>query len=488
MPSDPPEQTSYSLDEMMDRLREGDREKRGGGQAELVTRPDGSQVMRKRKRKRRSEQPVRKSARGKTTSSRRFKILVLGVVSVLIVALLLAVLLLLAKYNSESYRTGLEEKLTEAVGGTVVLERMAVTPVKARAERVRMRWPEDALLKTAVFEEVEAELGLSGFLGAAWSGEEILARRGLVRLSSAPGAMVSYGDSPFGHQSFRCEKLTVAIGAGENPPVLLQGVELSLREGTGGARQLLLHGGLAAISGLQDMKIGNGTVRLQEDGLHLTSIWMKPVDGVGEVKVQGRSPIQADRPIDLGMELTNVRLGPLLGPGMESLLDGIVTSSEGTVQVSPEGFDKTTFRLSLTGTNAELGRLPFLISLRTMFSDTDYARPSFREISADLRRVGEELHIDNLVLRKKAFMEVRGHLIVTDEKALSGQLRVGIPENKIITVTGRKRYSAFSDPVDGYSWIDIELTGTVELPDDDLKHTLRRAALEASESRKTHGR
>ena len=60
---DPTEQDSYSLDEMIERLREGEREKREAESSTVVTRPDGSKVRRVRKRKRVNEAAAKKASR-----------------------------------------------------------------------------------------------------------------------------------------------------------------------------------------------------------------------------------------------------------------------------------------------------------------------------------------------------------------------------------------------------------------------------------------
>ncbi|HAT19530.1 MAG TPA: hypothetical protein DCS85_05175, partial [Verrucomicrobiales bacterium] len=50
------EQRSYSVDEMMEQLKKGERAKTRSEDAELVTRSDGSKAMRVRRRKRRKDQ------------------------------------------------------------------------------------------------------------------------------------------------------------------------------------------------------------------------------------------------------------------------------------------------------------------------------------------------------------------------------------------------------------------------------------------------
>ena len=69
MPASDSEPEKYSIDEMMDRLRsngEGPRD----GEATLVTRDDGSQVYKVRKRKRRSQQPKKE----KEKRQQRFRV------------------------------------------------------------------------------------------------------------------------------------------------------------------------------------------------------------------------------------------------------------------------------------------------------------------------------------------------------------------------------------------------------------------------------
>jgi len=52
------EPESYTLDQMMERLKE-----RGNEEGELVTRADGTQALKVKKRKRRSEQPHKEAAK-----------------------------------------------------------------------------------------------------------------------------------------------------------------------------------------------------------------------------------------------------------------------------------------------------------------------------------------------------------------------------------------------------------------------------------------
>ncbi|MEY3896152.1 MAG: hypothetical protein RLZZ214_1672, partial [Verrucomicrobiota bacterium] len=58
MPASPSEPEKYSIDEMMDRLKSSPPPNPEDG--ELVIRPDGTQAIRVKRRKRRTSQPVKR--------------------------------------------------------------------------------------------------------------------------------------------------------------------------------------------------------------------------------------------------------------------------------------------------------------------------------------------------------------------------------------------------------------------------------------------
>jgi hypothetical protein len=478
MPPKSTEPSNYSLDEMVDRLREGDRGKRSAEEPELVTRADGSQVMRVRKRKRRTEQ----TATGKPVSEKKErskvpKLIAFGGAAVGFLVILVFSLLQLAKFNSASYHRGLEGDVSTAVGGTASVSRLSVTPIKARAERVSLSWPESSVLRSVQLRGVEAGVGLTGFFGANWNGEQIFAKSGEVRVVGGDSSQfpVAQGSLPFGHGEFLCERMDVVIGAGKKPPVILEGIELSVRTEASG-RQVIIHGGTAAIRGWGEMIVGNGAMRFEDGGCWLSTLRLKPSQGRGDLILKSTEVIRPGEAARLEMELINMNLGHLLGSKVGRLLNGTVDATNGLVQISPAGFSETSLLIPVKGHGGELRGFPFLLSLRTILGDTEFAKPYFHEISAAIHRVGDDVRIEDLVLSEKGFMEVRGSIIVNAEGSLSGALRIGIHENKAINSAGRKRSLAFSDPVAGFVWFDLKLSGTSEFPDDNWKMLLQQAA------------
>ena len=84
----------------MERLKE-----RGHEEGELVTRADGTQAIKVRKKKRRSNQPHKEQERAK----QRFRIIKLGIAFVLLTLVVVAAASMLFYYNSSSFREDTRE-------------------------------------------------------------------------------------------------------------------------------------------------------------------------------------------------------------------------------------------------------------------------------------------------------------------------------------------------------------------------------------------
>src|SRR6478609_3165765 len=108
MSASPSEPEKYSIDEMMDRLKSGPSQNSENG--ELVTRADGTQAVRVRKRKRRSTQP-HKDARQRT---RRARIVQVSSALVLIFAAGLTVGGAIIYANSSPFRKNLIGQIEQA--------------------------------------------------------------------------------------------------------------------------------------------------------------------------------------------------------------------------------------------------------------------------------------------------------------------------------------------------------------------------------------
>ena len=473
---------SYTLDEMMDRLREGDREKRDSENKELVTRADGTKAMKVRRRKRRTDQPADKATGKKVLFGGKLAVFLSVAILVCLFGAIVFSLLQLARFNSEGFQTQLEKGLSKSVNGVVSLEHLSVTPLNARVERTSIKWAEESsALSSATFKKVKAGVGLLGFFSGDWTGSQLMAQSGIVRVSEE-----SSGQFPFlleslsgRYDEFFCGNLDFIFGNEKNPLARFRGMEMSLRKNEVG-RQLIAHDGELELRGWGDLTVNNGTLKLEDEGGWLSILRLKPVDGKGDITIKSKEFIQLKEPAEMEVELLNVDLSRLLGDQFGRILGGVVNSSEGSLVLAPTGFSESSLKLPVEGKEGELSGLPFLIGLRTVLSDTEFAKPHFAQISAKIQREGDEVRIDELSLSRDGFMQVRGWMSVGSGGELDGLLCVGVHENKAIGSTGHKRSLVFSDPVGGYAWIEVELGGTVDLPEDNWRALTDKAARDSS--------
>ena len=134
------DQDSYSLDEMMRRLRD-----RGQSDTEnepqLVTREDGTQVYRVKKRKRRTRQPH------KEAESRRRKrtLVIVGLVTTMVFLLGIGGLVWVMQLNSSGYEAKVRQGLVDWSGAEVELTGFRATPVSVGVDLMRLTWPNAAL-------------------------------------------------------------------------------------------------------------------------------------------------------------------------------------------------------------------------------------------------------------------------------------------------------------------------------------------------------
>jgi len=191
MPPAPSEPEKYSIDEMMERLKGQSSENPAAG--ELVTRPDGSQALRVRKRKRRSEQPKREEAK-RTKRIRTLQVAV-GLVLLLLTGLVMAGAYVYA--NTAPYSKAVTAAIASSTGANVEIKQFRVSPASANAESITLEWPEGSALKGLHLSGVSANISPLSILGTQLSGDEVAAREGSLWLLPPPADTQPLNQSPY---------------------------------------------------------------------------------------------------------------------------------------------------------------------------------------------------------------------------------------------------------------------------------------------------
>lgn len=479
------EPEKYSLDEMMDRLKEREDAAESGG--ELVTRSDGSQAMKVKKRRRRSNQAVNKE----TKRNQRVQIIQIAGFAVLIAIAGLLAGIGIIYANSTSFRDGLTSKLEAAGGAKVDLKQFRMNPATANSNQIGFEWPAGSALASLQVANIVAKIAPASFLGKAFTGEEIVAASGdLVLKTPVAGEPVritegATGVLPVRFNRYSVPMLNIYFGEGKSASDMVEKTEASLFPGVmPGMAELRLNGGLLRSGAWPPLALDRSYMVFRGPDLEVKSLRFgipattnqKEVDP-GFIEFSGTiQPLDSGATHALAVELSAFRLSYLLGADLGRFflgrLETVETPESNFLLISPGSPDPA--KLELTTTNAldsriDLSGFKFLSNLATALEDRWYELPNFDDgVTMVLSRQGGIVDVKEFSLEKRGRMAVRGTIRNGEGGTIDGQIRVGIPEGMISSVKNKRLEAIFSQVREGYRWIDLEIGGTSEVPTDNL--------------------
>jgi hypothetical protein len=158
MPNPSIEPDKFTIDEMMERLKARDSSDKD---PELVTRPDGSQALRTKKRKRRTNQAANKEIK----KNKRLQIAQIAGVVVLLTLFGLTAGIAILYANSSGFRNSLISKLERSSGAKVSMEQFRMNPLGANASVTKLVWPAGNALGTLDLYALSAKISPWSFTG-----------------------------------------------------------------------------------------------------------------------------------------------------------------------------------------------------------------------------------------------------------------------------------------------------------------------------------
>ena len=492
MPPAPSEPEKYSIDEMMERLKgqAADPPDTAGG---LVTRADGTQAIRMRKRKRRTEQPQREEA--KRSKRRRMVQVVTGLVLLLLAAGVIAGAYVYA--NTAPYRKSITDAIADSTGAKVEFKLFRVSPASANADSIDLEWPEASALRAIRLHGVSAKLSPLSLFGTTLSGDEVSAREGSIFLQT-PAA-----DSPLPTSSARAAAIPVhfdrvsipkcnfSLGDPLRPDLKILSTEASLRlDKPNNQTALLLYHGTAQIAGWPAFKIDRAVMELHDSETELT--WLRLSDSHpkrGMLDLAGTiRHFSTTSPSTLKVKLDNFDFGELLGTEFGELIDATIDSrtdaGSNCLTFTPGSFANADLKIAFKNTlstKADIKGFPFLVALARTLNDKWYESPSFRDATGLIHRNGKTVELRELNLESKSRMAIRANLAAAAETSLSGTMEVGIPEAVANLSTNGKIQAMLSAPREGYRWLNLKIYGTLTHPNDDFA-ALYVAAVDTSDA------
>jgi len=481
---------SYSLDEMMDRLKTGGSGEAGGqGSAsddevgQIVTRADGSQVVRKRRRKRRSEQPHKKQE----ALRKKLFVIQIGAGLFFLVLFVFAVLFMFAKYNGGEFSKETEEKISGWVNGEARVEGLSVNYKAAQAKTARLEWADDSFLRKAVFKDLEADLKITNLMFNDWEGEEVLADEGTLSFKKAGkepkiSPSLAFDKTPYRYQRYRCRKTNLLFGPSKSSsPILITQMESSLKDlGTEGF-QLTTNSGTMRVKNFGDFDIYRGTFSFRPGMVNIASFRVQDTLGKGEATFSGAMPLTLKDKTSLSLKFEKFPISSVLGEKVARIFNGSIDSEEGKVNFDLGDFNSLVVDVPFKSPDLTMSGFPFLAILAEIVNDANYSKVKFTE-KADARIIQSQndgLRLRDIHFERKGLIVIKGGLHVSKEGSLLGVLRVGIPDARYILAkntmerSGSQNKLPFSQLDDGYHWVKLDISGTIDSPSDDFADLLR---------------
>ncbi len=479
---------SYSVDHMMNRLKRSEKEKRAAAEpkGELITREDGTQVIKVRKRKRRSKQPSKKS-RSKTHP--KLKWALLGTIASLFILSIVGTVIIIAKYNGRKFKATTEKTITQITGAkTTEVTQLRVTPLSARATKADITWNERSFLKTATFRNIKAKLLVTSFLSSDWIGEEVVANRGDIFLqqpSSTPTNQSDPIESPYRFSAFRSDSLDLHFGSDKKSPSIKNLSNVALRKHRDGYWQVSFQEGTLNIPSWPKLSIYSGVVTLKDYGVEIVSLLKPTIDVSGEISINGRIAKDLSKPVVLDIKAKSYPIQDLLGKELGRIIKGPIQSDMGSLSYdySKSPTNALSFILPFNSSSLHLSGLPLLKDLKDITGDTMYVNPSFNTCSGTITRTTHGVTLSDLNFYSSGALTMKGLIRLDAQSNLSGTLKVGIPAR----LFGRSRPipPIFSEPHNGFVFVDVTLSGNIHNPYDNLHELLEQSSKSRSTLQKT---
>jgi hypothetical protein len=480
MQPSPRDPENYSIDEIMDRLKKPPAADPDDG--ELVTRSDGSQAIRVRKRKRRTKQPRKEQVK----RAHRVRIFRVSAALSLFFLALLAAGFAMIYANSSLFREGLLSKIAGASGASVQLQQFRMNPQAANASQLSLRWPDGNVLQSLSLGGITAEIFPSSFLGKVMIGEEVIANQGtLVLQIPKPGqarrSTPPYGESlPIQFNRYRIPSFQLILGNSSKPAIKLSKSECSLYPANLTSHpQLRLSQGDLLIAGWPKLRLDRGLMEFNGTETDIIGLrLLHEVDNRGSLELSGiLTPYLPDQPSKLAVQLNSFELSGITGSSLGRLFSGQIdsrpTPDSNFLTLLPTEDPSPTLDIAFRRTsssNLAIRGFPFLFALAQVLDASWFEQPAFEaDAYGMIHRENDRISLRDLHCESKGRMALRGEISMTSDQTLSGNLQIGLAEAMIASSKNSRLDAMFGPLQEGFRWVTLQISGPAATPKDNFR-------------------
>lgn len=481
MPDPHSEPEKYSIGEMMERLKNAPSQKPEDG--ELVIRADGSEAIRVRKRKRRTNQPAKSEKKKPDSGSSVLKVVGLfgGLV---LVSLGIGVAIVYA--NSAPFRNSITQNIEQASGANIKLTQFRMNPRTANAGGLQLEWPDGNVLKSLALTGLVAEVSPFSFFGLKMIGEEVVANSGTLSLQIPTASEVTRhsphvdASSSIQFKRYRVPALNLILGDPAAPILQLLKSEASLNPSAiSGRSQLSLYKGDVSMKHWPKLRLDRALVEFhgsETDIIQLRLIHDSAKKGALEF-TGTIYPYESNRKSTLAVGLDSFDISGVVGPGIGGLISGEIDSrpaatsnfisfspAENSALVLDAAFQRnSSSKLTLQG-------FPFFLALAKIFEDPWFERPTFDgDAIGVIHREDDQVSLRRIDFVSNSRMALEGEISMSANQGLSGELELGISTPLLASSMNARLQAMFGDERNGFQWLKLRIGGSAAAPTDNFK-------------------
>lgn len=151
---------------------------------------------------------------------------------------------------------------------------------------------------------------------------------------------------------------------------------------------------------------------------------------------------------------------------------------ETTLSGDPNKPDQILQKGKIIVTDGVIEAVPVLDALATYLNAQQFRRIAVSKASADFTRVGTQTTVQNILLQSDGLARLEGNLQIDGDK-LGGVLNFGIVPGTMKWIPEVER-KVFLTEKDGHLWTEVNVSGTVQKPENDLMARMQNAGVEAA--------
>ena len=439
-------------------------------EGELITKEDGTQVIKVRKRKRRSKQPRKKTELPKMDPLIKWAIITILVGAVVTVGG--GTLLIITKYNGAQFKQSTESNLTSSTGAkSATISTLKITPVGAKAKKVVFEWDEDSFFHRAEFKRLTAHINVTSFVSNQWSGDDLAATTGIIQIKEPTNSSAEkvHNKNPnlYNYESVRLHNLSLFFGTAKDSPAIKE-FDVLIRKSES-SHKYILQAGKVDYTDWPNVTLNSGIMTPDKDTFSLEAILIS-ANKNNEITVSGNIPKSTDKPVSIELKSESYPIQEILNEGMSKMLRGPITFDSATLTYNynkPEK-DKLQLTIPFTSNELQMTRFPMFRYLKDFTADSVYIQPNFNRCSGTIIRKRQSTEIRNLSFISDALLTISGDLYVAADGKMKGSLKLKLPRQ----LFKNKKPANFTDTEDGFYSVDVTVGGSIYNPYDNFQELI----------------